>query len=745
MNHSASRLGRFGGYPAWVALGMLLQPDSGSQWEFALLFFLSLFVMAWSGHLVLHHGTEDRFHVRQSFFLKAFLGQFALLLLWLALSPLVFLFRKVAGDVSFPIFAGLLLLGTVLVAKRARISFFEDLRAPESASWWFVVFAAACLFKASSYYAAKAGALGLDTHQHIYYTVDLFDAGYLKIAAGNTDWIERYPKGLHAIAALWGLPGGGDHLGVFLKIMPSLQLLLLLLSIVELCAIELRRSKASPLVLAVWQASVIVGLAYMLFRGLRFVYPAMDLNSTARLSSSGALFLPAVLGWVAVSEQSSRATGLAAFTLPVAAALVLKLNPTLFTAFVALSLPASIVAISFLAVRGTKDLRHAAFWGLLVGIPVSVVLVITDPFYLATLMSMHGAIDSLVREVTGLTLLPHSAVRAPAPVISALGSLLSILPSALSASGAELATALVPGGAMVISGKMLTVLRWLVFLSLALWFANGLVRRRGIPLPTATPAIVQGLLLLGAWGCDFAARVVPSVVGYESLEASVVSTYVREFPNIFSMFALPFHLILSLTLLAQVAAPLASRLPYPRFLLWVPVTGVLAVVASLRWWPIPQAPSAGALGWWSPVKESQVDEFQELEERIPEGAVILAEATAVTLNGRENWILPVGQTTSYLPFARRNYLFNVRLGKGYALSHSDLEQSFCKGNPATAKRFVRDNSVDFIFTVDSPVQSREEFLGRDYCGIKFSEFGVVYPAYARTPGGLAMHRVQIKE
>lgn len=729
-------------YPVCVLLGMLLQPDSSSQWEFSLLFFLSLFVMAWCGHLVLHSWTRDGVHVRQSFFLKAFLGQFALLLAWLALSPFVFLLRRVSGDISFPFVAGLLLLGTVLLAKPARITFVETLRAPEKGSWWFVIFAAACLFKVGSYFSAKAGALGLDTHQHIYYTVDLFDAGYLKIAAGSTHWIDRYPKGLHALAALWGLPGGGDYLGVFLKIMPSLQLLLLLFSIAELCAVELRHAKDSPLPLVVWQALVIAGLAYMLFRGMRFVYPVMDLNSTARLSSSGALFLPAVLGWIAVSDQSRKAIALAGFTLPVAAALVLKLNPTLFTAFAAVSVPAWAASAGLLVCVRQKALRPAALLGFLLGLPVSAVLVATDPFYLATLMSMNGSIASVVEWATGLAVLPQAVVIAPAPVSTLVANMWSTFPSALIASGGGLASSLVPGGAMVISGKMLAALRWLVFFSLTVWLINRLIRRQGVPLAAAMPAILQAVLLLGAWGCDLAARIVPAVLGYESLEASVVSTYVREFPNIFALFTLPLHLILSLALIAQVGASFFRELPGRTLLLWAPVGCALLIIASLRWWPIPQAPSAGALGWWVPVKESQVDEFQELEEKVPEDAVILAEATAVTLNGRENWILPVGQATSYLPFARRDYLFNVRLGRGYALSHSDLEQSFCKGSPATARRFLRDNSVNFIFTVDAADESPEKFLGRDYCGIKFSELGVVYPAYANTTGGLAMHQIR---
>lgn len=734
-------------YPLALLAALMLFPDSSAQWEFALVLCASLWLMAWFGHVVLAFFASDGPLLQETLFLKACLGQFVLLIAWVVLSPLIFMLKQtVALPLVLPAAVIALVVALLLGQPAARSSFFRSIRYDDIGRVAFTLFAAACIFKLGAYYSVRAGALGLDTHQHIYFAADLYDAGYLKLNAGASPWIERYPKGLHALTALWGLPGLGDHLGPSLKIMPSLQLLLAVFSFVELCAIWLRRSGVQRSITCIWWVAVAACLAYTLFRGTRFAYPVADLNSTARLSSAAVLLLPGIGGCLLILHGSRRMAGFASFVLPLAGALAVKFNPALAFAFLAVSLPLWLATAGWVLL-GTRDAWTSAATGLAGGALVGALLLATDPFYLGLAASSSDNLANLLKEATGLLLLPES-VSMGSTSIASLPRLMDSFWHNLTTSNPLAGFQWLPDSPLVLSDKVLTATRFLSCAALVAWILDALFSKPRLEQggrSASMPALLLSGLLIGGWANGVAGRVVAEVIGTATVEASVLSTYARGFSDILVLFLLPLHLVLAGTLFAQYLSRFSGVYgQIPRWLAPSAGAAVAVLAVSLRWWSLPEAPPAETLGWWHPVKEAQLDAFQRLEKRIPEGAVILADATAARLNEREEWVLPIGDTAAYLPLARRNYIFNVRLGDGYAYSFDDLDAAFCHGTPETARAFVRKHKVRYLFSVDRVATTRKQVLEKEYCGISYAEIGVDYPPVALARDGIAFYEISIE-
>ncbi|MGM3151375.1 SprT-like domain-containing protein, partial [Escherichia coli] len=51
-------------------------------------------------------------------------------------------------------------------------------------------------------YSRRAGALGLDTHQHIAFTTAMYEAGYPLLTAGGTAWLEKNEIRLNPVLLL---------------------------------------------------------------------------------------------------------------------------------------------------------------------------------------------------------------------------------------------------------------------------------------------------------------------------------------------------------------------------------------------------------------------------------------------------------------------------------------------------------------------------------------------------------------
>lgn len=735
--------------PLAFVVALVAFPDSSSQWSFAIMFGASFWLMAWFGHVLMHLCKCDADFLRQTLFLKACIGQFVLLVLWLLLSPAIFILKQaVDSSLLLPLVVVAVVVFAAAKAKGARGSFLGPIQVGDAGQISFTLFAAACCFKLAAYYSVRAGALGLDTHQHIYFAIDLYDAGYLKLNAGGTPWIERYPKGLHALAALWGLPGLGEHLGSSLKIMPGLQLLLALFSFAELCGIWLKRQVAQRSITLAWWIMVGGGLAYILFRGTRFVYPAVDLNSTARLSSAAVLLLPGIAGFLMSLQSSRRTVALASAALPFAGALALKLNPALAIAFFSLSVPLWLATTGWAIARNRDTLRPATK-GLVAGTGIGLALVLTDPFYVGLVAAHSRLIADGLHASTGLMLLPTptSLTSALPPSITPARVFHAVLEN-MFRTGGGVASYILPSSTMILSAKMMGVMRILVGSVFALSVLRGFYKAasaRKAASGIGVPVVVQGALLVGVWATGVFGNVIADLVGTATVEASVLSTYARDFSSILVLFTLPAHWILTSTLLFELCSGfLAAVVPIRRCQAGIGALLLGTIGVSLRWWHVPEAPPPEDLGWWTPVKESQIEAFHRLEDVVPEDALVLADATAAKLNGREQWVLPIGETAAYLAMGRRRYIFNVRLGDGYAFTFSDLDDNFCHGTPTRAREFLEHYNIQYLFAVDHSVATREEVLEKTYCGIKYRDLGVIYPPLARGPDGMAVYRFKFR-
>jgi hypothetical protein len=717
-------------------------PDSRAQWEFALVVLASMLLLSWFGHLVVHAIAPDQNYAKEFFFAKICIGQFGALLLWLLLTPLLYglqKFIKWEGALASSLLLAALLFA--VLCPGARSSF---LPSAQDVGWGRLGFSfviGLCIFKIAAYHSVRAGALGLDTHQHIFYTSDLLRAGYLKLSAGATAWVERYPKGLHTVAAIWGAPALGDHLGPTVKIMPGLQLLLAVAAVTEIMGHWLRQRAVPSAAASLWWAGVALLVLYMVARGARIAYPLDDLNSTARLSAPVVIALTLIVSGLAIQAGTKQALRLFGFSLAFGAACTLKFHPALIVAFMTVAVPAWLAAAGYVLVRGGATTAKPVAQGLFAGGGGALLLLVTDPFYADVLLGTFPAAAEVFTSLTGLMLLPRDgALSVSGTSGGVLPMLYGVLERSLS-SEVSLTTATITDSPLILSNRLVTLARMFVWTVLIMWAvvtAARSARPNGNGEGWLLPAVLMLPLLVGAAANDVVGAALAQTIGSDTIEASVLATYAANYGDLLALFVLPTALILSSAMLMPFVP--SWGLFGARYWEGVVALGLMVAAvagAQLRNLGLPAAPPAESLGWWHPVKERQLDEFQDLEDRLPKDAVVLVDATAAKLNERESWILPVGSTAAYLPLAQKEYIFNVRLGRGYALQYDDLYASFCAGDAQLARQFMAQHKVTHLLATDDRSMSSQEFGKRTLCQVKYSDLGVRRPAVLRTRDGVA--------
>jgi hypothetical protein len=721
------------------------------QFEFMVLLTVSLLTMWLIGHRLLTWLGVDPQPGAPLLFFKALLGQFVLVSAWLLCSPLTYGWTHGLGlPLALPMLvlcvAGLATWG-LLKERSQRV----DCSPPESASvlaWMPVVLGGLVCLKFASYYSMRAGSLGLDTHQHIAFSLDLFQAGYPKLSAGNTDWLEKYPKMLHLLTSLWAWPALGHHMGPFLKVQPVLQATLALFALLELTCCSLRRALVDRRLEMVFAAVLSVLWCYVMVRGTAFLYPVMDLNSTGRLAGFGVLLAPtlcALLCWLV----PARATQLLAWSMfAFAGAMAAKLNPSLVIGYASYAAPlfATVMLVPWWR---TGTLGGRIGWpllGMLAGALLGILLLAGDPYYLQLLAEVSPAVHHFVEQSLGLRVLEtshdiSSASAGIARVWEVLRWELWYGPQP------ALWDQWLPAAAQIFSSKLLWVTRAAAVLSLLLSLAfvvlmpSKLRQRSGFVLIL----VLQLGTLLAVLVALRSSNIISLVLGHETLQASLLSTYTQRYVDLIAMYSVPIHwLLLSATVVLgwdTLRALKPASLPVNREQPWA-TWGVLLVMllCAIAFRKVDvRGPPPKSMGWTLPITEKKVRQFRAAEARLPKNAVVLAPAYSKVLNGREDWVLPAGEIASYLPFGSRDYLFNVRLGSGYALQAHDLDAAFCHASRADARALLRRHGITHIIATRG--SARAPLFDREYCSLSYRDLGIWGSEVSEGPDDIVFYRI----
>lgn len=729
------------------AVRMMLTPEQG---VFALLLLLSFCSMAWVGHVVLSLLGGERTNFSGLFF-KTLVGQFAFLLVWILVSPLLYFVRIILEVPAFLSFIAAAALLLSLFFFRSLIRFGKtELPKYQPSDLALVFFGIAALLKIGAYYSASAGALGLDTHQHIAFALNTLDSGYQRLEAGSTGVIDEYPKIFHAITAIWAWPGFGGHIGPYLKIQPALQSLLCVLSLVELTRARFL-ADLSREIQFLWVAASIAVLSYVIFRGSTFVYPISDLNSTARLSAASTLWMPILIALYA-SLAGGRAATIATWaSLPVSAALSAALNPSLALAWLTVTLPAWFVFVVVPGLRRrSKPELVAGLCGLLLGGAAAALILLSNSYYLNLLGERSENVRSVL-EWFGLRLdLSQSSEGLGLDLNLGLPRISEVLQwVAWRDPATDWARQMLPQSSHYLAPWLASFSLSFALITLGLFaltdaFASSQNRMSALKLAGLQVSFFAVSIL--TW---FVATVFLLLVGHATLEASLLSTYVHRYVDLLGLVILPFQWVLSLAL--------SARLMSTWFPSFSPVSGMsrrlfgglgLAVIGGSALFVFLQdvpGPSKESMGWPNPVSEVQLQEFRRVEALLPAGSRVLAPALPALLNGREEWILPVGRESTFLPFARGSYIFNVRLGEGYTMTALDLRRAFCDGDVETARSFIRRESIDFIFVVRGKAESTDAVLDRKYCNLRYADIGVVAEGAVFGKNGISFYPLSLQQ
>ncbi len=735
------------------ALPLLAFANVANQWQFLPLLLVSLWSMAWIGHATLTALKVDAQLVEESVFLRVCTGQFALLVAWLVLSPVTYLWHGVLGlPLTTTLLVALVVACAGIAVDGAGVSFRKSIGAGTVFGAAFVALAFAVIYKAGAYFSHRAGALGLDTHQHIAFAIDLYHAGYPKLTAGDSDWLEKYPKLLHVLSSLWAWPGFGAQIASYVKVQPVLQALIAIFAMMELLVFWQRRSAVPERAIGVTWAIIAVFGAYVMLRGTTVIYPVDDLNSTGRLSAFCVMMLAplaATLLWLAPGRRLAVA---AWASLPFAAAMSAKLNPSLVFAFTSFSAVAFLTIIALPTVRALPSAGGISdpVKGLLVGVLLAAVLLLLDPYYLHLLGEVSPRWKATIELVSGT----RFAQGVSDVGVVAAGNFAERLAEVLRwelfhAAHPKLIEQMLPSSEQILSEKMLTITRLFVPCSLAFFVLAAAARRKIEGAGrwfVLMPIVIQCGLLVGELVAGRVSYIVILLFGHDTLQASLLSTYTSRYVGLLAMYALPLHwtlaTVMSLTAIWWLVGGSRRLLPAPSAASLRAVAGtfvvlMILVVSSLS----VRGPAASRLGWVGPLDADQLDEFNRLEGALPEHAVVLAPAYAIRINGREDWVLPAQPVAAYLPFARRDYVFNVRIGKSYTLTAKDLNDAFCTNKAKHARSFLRSHDVEYMMVVQEPWESEGGIFDRKLCTISYRDLGIQLPAVASGQYGLHFYRL----
>lgn len=267
-------------------------------------------------------------------------GQWALFTLVLIATPVAALFSGLTGW-HIPLYWWLP-IAVLSLAWRYRKRLPTGQRLFPAPSGYSVQLASLLLlvsYRAVSFHAPHAGALGHDTLQHLYWIQHIADFGFLPITSRHTEVIEHYPRLFHLMAACWSAAGASPITALFMKLMPFIQTGLACGLFAELVLRLRPRQQESAAIDPVALLAGVILVSHLTIGDGQEIYRISDLSGTPRDSSPAVLmFLPlAVIGYRAGAFGDLRPwlVGL----VPTLAVLALGFSPALLVVYFVFSLP----------------------------------------------------------------------------------------------------------------------------------------------------------------------------------------------------------------------------------------------------------------------------------------------------------------------------------------------------------------------------------------------------------------------
>lgn len=729
---------------------------------FALVFMSAFTILAVAGHFFYQLVFGWRSALFEFLFLKIALAQIFFLVSFYIVNPM-FTFISFAtswewgGSVTF------FSLFIVLTISARKISNKIGTEANDCGVHFFHYLTAIIIFgiiaKVASFYSISAGALGSDTHQHIYWTNHIVDLGYLPLVARGTGIVELYAKGLHVLTAIWASLGFQQMTGSFLKMMPFIQNILPLAIVIEVLTQRKRSFSVKNLILAIGVAILVTNLT---FNGLRLYYPNLDLNSTGRLSGAFVTVLPIVLAFASLfaSNGRMRFVFLVCFLFPVFGAFSVAINPSLIVAYLLFTCPITLILVvsQFPSLAGRRLMIGLLF---VLGSMVSVAIVLQDPYLLSFVNKVEkgriveDALDSIdiktdeEATASGLKADVEFQIQetAQSDVCQDRVCYFRRLRGAFEATPWKDMRALVKIGAF--SSNSFVSEWWRRYYYPILWglfsiFALVMVLRRfkekridvdGIKIAFLL-GLIFGFLLLH----QLAATYLRATIANDNISFVLLQQYATSYVSFLS---------LPLAAMVLVAVCIGSwNLVVPvkdsfKQFNWIQPWGVgfcLGALLAVAVWKERPAELDPMKGFWNPVTRREIHGFRNLERNIPLSDKIIVPAQYVQM-GNEHWLFPEGETTKYLPFGRNTYVFNLRLGEGYRYDWRDFRNKFCNPDSSVRKKFIGQENLKWLLIAGADVASETFFNRSSICQISIKDFGAVFPPVFVKSGKIAYFRI----
>ena len=613
---------------------------------------------------------------------------------------------------------------------------------------------AAALIAVAGIYGRHLGALGLDTHQHIYWSQQILAAGHLPLVERGTSILALYPKAFHVLVALWSAAGLGDFVGPWVKLMPFLQAWLPCLAFAELCTQMGSRAEHGAARSRLVAFGLIAALLLYGFSISRMIFPEYDLNGTPRIASGAALFFPFLSLAAGVIFESVVLRRVAWLCLPATALLLLAINAVLVVQLIVVVVPLMVATRLFVG-RGVENelsvvpLEAAAF-GLL---PV-LAIALGDPWIVAlwsklpvlpgeAYLSLHGIVtpgDAAELGIISRDELVSEAIASPR--VTGIAPIIALSFESLFAAGRiwllELAWKFpIRGDVFGDSGRILLRLSILGMALLAIFAGpRGTTRWRSLPFRlfagVTLATAIGGFAQIASW--KFAEGLAPGR-GYEF---ALLRDYLEAAPAQVGLVVQGIWLLSGFTW-----ALCAIRLPRSRVVRSLPGIGftcTLAAVAAC----LPTLLSGKVIGFdparsfWSVVERQDLANLREIETHIDDWEGVIVPASAWEIGG-EKWIIPQGATASVLPFATKRYFFNSRLGPGVQFNWRDLSQ-FCRATPAERAKFLQGHDIRWLLIKDGEASSEAFYRRFRICDRHLADLGAIHPP-AHRAGDLHLFRL----
>ena len=625
----------------------------------------------------------------------------------------------------------------------------------------------AAILKVALVYSSSShlGALGLDTHQHIYWTAQILDAKHLPLVERGTSILSLYPKAFHLLAAQWSAAGVVGPLGPWIKLMPFLQAFLPCMVFAELiCARAGRagRNGAEPGRSPMLAGLLIGTLLIYSFVASRMIYPAYDLGGTPRFASGAALMLPYLLFVAGEVLESATLRRLSWVVLPATALLLLAINAVLVVQLAVFVVPLLLISRAFSrgatpAARATRPSAKTLAWTLVITLVLPLAIALGDPWIVAQWSSQlgRGFLD-LVAVVTpdhaaslGLLSTDELVVERSRPVLySQPGELLALFGSSLAPAARSW---LDTGWRFPFSDDLFGDLgrigvRVVIAVSVATAMISMRVSRRArvdagdARQDRGAAGLWLGIALGAAFG-GFAQIAAVQVSDGLAVGRGYEFVLLREYLEIATRhvgLVVQGMILLASIGWANAAMARHSAVEATFGAAWI--TPVLAAGAvMLPFLLYSQSDSVDpAKSFWAPVVSDDLENLRAIESHIGDMEGVLVPSNTWRIEG-ESWIIPQGPTAGVLPFTTRRVLFNSRLGAGISFNWRDLA-AFCRGTDHNRAQFLISNDVRWFLLKGEDSGSKSAYRKFRMCKLELSQLGVSHPP-AHQYGDLSLYRI----